>query len=127
MRTTAVDVRVPDDDGPAAATPAPAPTPAFRRHLRAEVRAGKGAYLFSEQGVIAMRGAKIESLAALQARPAPADAVVMVGPEGGWTEPEWRAAHQRGVRLITLGHRTLRADAVPIAAISVLQFVWGDL
>ncbi len=28
---------------------------------------------------------------------------------------------------VTLGHRTLRADAVPIAAISVLQFLWGDL
>src|SRR4051812_31359188 len=35
----------------------------FKRHLRAEVRAGKGAYLFSEQGVIAMRGPHIESLA----------------------------------------------------------------
>ncbi|WP_370966738.1 TOMM precursor leader peptide-binding protein [Amycolatopsis sp. cg9] len=60
MRTTAVNARVPEDGG---ATPTRAP--AFRRHLRAEVRAGKGAYLFSEQGVIAMRGAKIESLAAL--------------------------------------------------------------
>jgi 16S rRNA (uracil1498-N3)-methyltransferase len=69
----------------------------------------------------------VESLSTLQARPAPADAVVMVGPEGGWTEPEWSAARARGVRLVTLGHRTLRADAVPIAAISVLQFVWGDL
>lgn len=38
---------------------------AFKRHLRAEVHAGKGAYLFSEQGVIAMRGARIESLAPL--------------------------------------------------------------
>jgi len=28
---------------------------------------------------------------------------------------------------VTLGQRTLRADAVPIAAISVLQFLWGDL
>ena len=32
----------------------------------------------------------------------------------------------RGVRLMTLGRRTLRADAVPVAAISVLQFLWGD-
>ena len=31
----------------------------------------------------------------------------------------------RGVRLMSLGPRTLRADAVPIAAISVLQFIWG--
>ena len=35
-----------------------APVLAFKRHLRAEIRAGKGAYLFSEQGVIAMRGAR---------------------------------------------------------------------
>ncbi|MCR6483550.1 TOMM precursor leader peptide-binding protein [Amycolatopsis sp. OK19-0408] len=42
-----------------------APVLAFKRHLRAEVSAGKGAYLFSEQGVIAMRGARIESLAPL--------------------------------------------------------------
>jgi 16S rRNA (uracil1498-N3)-methyltransferase len=70
---------------------------------------------------------EVASVSALQARPAPSDAVVMVGPEGGWTEPEWTAARARGVRLVTLGHRTLRADAVPIAAISVLQFVWGDM
>ncbi|EOD67357.1 hypothetical protein H480_16895, partial [Amycolatopsis vancoresmycina DSM 44592] len=65
MRNAAVDARVPAGDGEPAPAPAATPAPAFRRHLRAEVRAGKGAYLFSEQGVIAMRGAKIESLAAL--------------------------------------------------------------
>jgi 16S rRNA (uracil1498-N3)-methyltransferase len=52
---------------------------------------------------------------------------VLVGPEGGWTEEEWTAARDRGVRLVTLGQRTLRADAVPVAAISVLQFLWNDL
>jgi 16S rRNA (uracil1498-N3)-methyltransferase len=63
----------------------------------------------------------------LQRQPIPADASVLVGPEGGWTAEECAAATARGVRLITLGHRTLRADAVPIAAISVLQFLWNDL
>jgi 16S rRNA (uracil1498-N3)-methyltransferase len=52
---------------------------------------------------------------------------VLIGPEGGWTEEEWMAASDRGVRLVTLGQRTLRADAVPVAAISVLQFLWNDL
>ncbi|HEV8348586.1 MAG TPA: 16S rRNA (uracil(1498)-N(3))-methyltransferase [Vicinamibacterales bacterium] len=70
---------------------------------------------------------EIETLSALQGHPVPSDAAIFVGPEGGWTEPERSAARARGVRLVTLGHRTLRADAVPIAAISVLQFVWGDL
>jgi 16S rRNA U1498 N3-methylase RsmE len=27
---------------------------------------------------------------------------------------------------MTLGERTLRADAVPVAAISVLQFLWDS-
>jgi 16S rRNA (uracil1498-N3)-methyltransferase len=69
--------------------------------------------------------ASVEPVAVLQREPAPSDAMVFVGPEGGWTEPEWTAAAARGVRLVTLGSRTLRADAVPIAAISVLTFIWG--
>jgi 16S rRNA (uracil1498-N3)-methyltransferase len=68
-----------------------------------------------------------EPLSALRADQAPADAAVLVGPEGGWASEECGAARARGVRLVTLGHRTLRADAVPIAAIAVLQFLWGDL
>ena len=68
-----------------------------------------------------------EPLSALRELPIPADAAILVGPEGGWVEQEWRAARDRGVRLVTLGHRTLRADAVSVAAISVLQFLWGDL
>ncbi len=66
-------------------------------------------------------------LAALQSLPPPRDAAILVGPEGGWTESECSVAQERGVRLVTLGQRTLRADAMPVAAITVLQFVWGDL
>jgi 16S rRNA (uracil1498-N3)-methyltransferase len=68
-----------------------------------------------------------EPLSILREQKIPSDAAIVVGPEGGWTDEEWAAAGQRGVRTVTLGHRTLRADAVPIAAISVLQFLWGDL
>lgn len=55
---------------------------------------------------------------------APADAAVIVGPEGGWDAQECTLALERGVRMIALGPRTLRADAVAIAALSVLQFLW---
>ena len=68
-----------------------------------------------------------EPLSNVREQKTPSDAAIVVGPEGGWTDAEWSAARQHGVRLVTLGHRTLRADAVPVAAISVLQFVWGDL
>ena len=71
--------------------------------------------------------ADVEPLSTIQTLPIPADATLFIGPEGGWTEHEWSAAQAHGVRLVTLGRRTLRADAVPVAAISVLQFLWGDL
>jgi 16S rRNA (uracil1498-N3)-methyltransferase len=71
--------------------------------------------------------AAVEPMGSLRGMATPQDAAVLVGPEGGWSEEEWKLAGSRGVRLITLGHRTLRADAVPVAAISVLQFLWNDL
>jgi 16S rRNA (uracil1498-N3)-methyltransferase len=71
--------------------------------------------------------APVRTLSFLQGQPPPHDAAVLVGPEGGWTDDECAAAERRGVHLVTLGQRTLRADAVPIAAISVLQFLWGEL
>jgi 16S rRNA (uracil1498-N3)-methyltransferase len=69
----------------------------------------------------------VEPLSAIQKLPPPADATLFIGPEGGWTEQEWTAARAHGIHLVMLGRRTLRADAVPVAAISVLQFLWGDL
>jgi 16S rRNA (uracil1498-N3)-methyltransferase len=68
----------------------------------------------------------VEPIATLQGPPAPLDATLFVGPEGGWAPEEWTLASAHGVRLISLGPRTLRADAVPIAALSVLQFIWRE-
>lgn len=70
--------------------------------------------------------AEIETsnIRSLASNPPPHDASVLIGPEGGWADGECSAAAAKGVRLVTLGPRTLRADAVPVAAISVLQFLW---
>jgi len=57
----------------------------------------------------------------------PTSATVLVGPEGGWTPGEIAFAERAGFGLLTLGQRTLRADAAPLVALSVLQFLWGDL
>jgi len=72
-------------------------------------------------------GDGVEPLSTLRGQPIPQDATVFVGPEGGWTESELAAARAHGIRLMTMGRRTLRADATPVAAISVLQFLFGDL
>ena len=68
-----------------------------------------------------------ESVRALSAATPPATATVVIGPEGGWTRAERDRAVDAGFRAVTLGTRTLRADAAPVAALCVLQFVWGDL
>jgi 16S rRNA (uracil1498-N3)-methyltransferase len=55
----------------------------------------------------------------------PREATLIVGPEGGWTGEEV----ERGAgiaRLLTLGGRTLRADAMATVAISALFAVWKE-
>ena len=69
-------------------------------------------------------GDDVEPLSVLRGVPAPADVALLVGPEGGWEESEVAFASAAGVRLVSLGHRTLRADAAPVAALSVLHFLW---
>jgi 16S rRNA (uracil1498-N3)-methyltransferase len=58
---------------------------------------------------------------------APAEAMILIGPEGGWDAQEVEAAAQSGVTLVTFGARTLRADAAGAAAIAVVQYLWKDL
>lgn len=67
-----------------------------------------------------------EPLAVFKTAPVPLTASLVVGPEGGWDAAECALARARGLRLVSLGGRTLRADAVPIAALSVLQFLWDQ-
>lgn len=51
---------------------------------------------------------------------------LIVGPEGGWT-PEERAQAVSGACVpVTLGGLTLRADAIPIAALAVVRFALKD-
>lgn len=48
---------------------------------------------------------------------------ILVGPEGGWTPAELAAAGQ-GSQFLTLGGRTLRADAAATVAMAALFAVW---
>ena len=57
----------------------------------------------------------------------PESATLLVGPEGGWSSAEVDDAVRAGWTPVTLGRRTLRADAVAIVAVGVLQYLWGDL
>lgn len=59
--------------------------------------------------------------------PSPSSADVIVGPEGGWTPDELSAAIAHGAVPVTLGGRTLRADAVPLVALTALLTTWSAL
>jgi 16S rRNA (uracil1498-N3)-methyltransferase len=54
-------------------------------------------------------------------------ALVVVGPEGGFSEEEAAAAEQNGFRLATLGPRILRAETAAVAACALAQHFYGDL
>jgi 16S rRNA (uracil1498-N3)-methyltransferase len=52
-------------------------------------------------------------------------ATVLIGPEGGWTAGEIDRAVSVS-RLVTVGGRTLRADAMCVVALSALFTVWRE-
>lgn len=56
----------------------------------------------------------------------PASIALLVGPEGGFSEREVEQALQCGFAGLTLGPRILRTETAALAALSVLQFQWGD-
>lgn len=52
---------------------------------------------------------------------------MLVGPEGGLSEYEIALAESHGYNAIKLGPRILRTETAPLAAISILQALWGDM
>jgi len=64
---------------------------------------------------------------ALTAIPAPAASVtLLIGPEGGLSAPEREQVFACGFQGVRLGPRILRTETAPLAALAVLQALWGD-
>ena len=55
----------------------------------------------------------------------PSQAMVIIGPEGGWDPDEIEATSMICLP-VTLGARTLRADAVAVVALSALFTIWKE-
>lgn len=51
---------------------------------------------------------------------------LLAGPEGGFAEQEIDQLHQTGFTSVALGPRILRTETAALAAITVLQAMWGD-
>lgn len=59
-------------------------------------------------------------------RPDPLEALIAIGPEGGFTEPELDWLSRQGFAGLRLGPRVLRTETAGPAAIAVLQSLFGD-
>ena len=53
--------------------------------------------------------------------------LLVIGPEGGFSSEEADQAQQAGFRSVHLGLRILRSETAALAALSVVQFLWGDM
>lgn len=65
-------------------------------------------------------------------QPLPADrrpesVALLIGPEGGFSDLEIEQASATGFTPLQLGPRILRTETAPIAALTILQYQWGDL
>lgn len=55
------------------------------------------------------------------------EVLLIIGPEGGFNFEEVELAKEHGFRSVALGRRILRAETAAVAAMSLVQFLWGDL
>jgi 16S rRNA (uracil1498-N3)-methyltransferase len=62
----------------------------------------------------------------LQAEPPRRQAALAIGPEGGWTDAEFAAAHDSGFREASLGKLILRTETAVAAALAALNYALGD-
>jgi len=58
--------------------------------------------------------------------PPTGNVILLVGPEGGFSEDESKIAHLAGFTPIRLGKRVLRTETAAMAGIAALQTLWGD-
>ena len=57
----------------------------------------------------------------------PKSVCLLVGPEGGLSDNKISRAMDKGFAALTLGPRVMRTETAPLAAISIMQSLWGDM
>lgn len=64
----------------------------------------------------------------LKELPPSAEVTLLVGPEGGLSDAEiQQALNHHQYQALTLGPRVMRTETAPIAALTAVQLLWGDL
>lgn len=82
----------------------------------------------AEQARSGMQGALPGTLpGSLPAADKPKSVAILIGPEGGLSDAEISAATKAGFAPWQLGTRVLRTESAPVAALTLLQWLYGDL
>ena len=71
--------------------------------------------------------AKLKSLMAPNPPSSPREILLILGPEGGFSDQEIENARAAGYLVAGLGSRILRAETAAIAACTLTQFLYGDM
>jgi 16S rRNA (uracil1498-N3)-methyltransferase len=53
--------------------------------------------------------------------------ICSIGPEGGFTKEEVQFAEEQGLTVVSLGKRVLRAETAAISAVTLVQYLFGDM
>jgi 16S rRNA (uracil1498-N3)-methyltransferase len=59
--------------------------------------------------------------------PHPSSFVIIIGPEGGFEKEEVSLAKEKGILVVSFGRRILRAETAAISAVTLVQFLLGDM
>ena len=78
-------------------------------------------YFFAERGESPLKNTRDNASALGQ------NLTIFIGPEGGWQEEEVSLARDNGCQIVTIGPRILRTETAAITALSLIQYLFGDL
>jgi 16S rRNA (uracil1498-N3)-methyltransferase len=88
-----------------------------------------GLILYEENGMKLSKAADVLKQASNAAVPpfTKGGLLVVIGPEGGFTKEEIALAREKGLLVVSLGQRILRAETAAISAVTLVQFLLGDI
>src|SRR4030067_1018380 len=84
-------------------------------------------FIFWEEGGVSLKEA-VHKMSSSPIHPFTDSPVhILIGPEGGFSKDEVSASEKKGFIVISLGKRILRAETASISALTLVQFLLGDL
>lgn len=98
------------------------PPMSLREFITREEKAQK--YFLCERGGKYLRDILISPL--IEEKKAPGSVILLVGPEGGWTDEEEQAIMENRYEAVSLGSLTLRSETAAIVGLAMVSHFWND-